>query len=256
MTLHSVHMCGLAFKNNDLIRLREVMKVQQTTSQHPVMDLNMLNMYQIAKIHSLEMSSIFGKQRFDANKALKQFVNKFDVENKHDLAKAEVIKPVFNHEDAQRIIYQRNLGKNEIIGSHRWKEATDSQCQLCQKMTYILVVWNKYVSEIKYHDFYFKYSNREPVMITSHKQSQPILCTKDQIHRMIPIGEFYERVATFDATKYQNKRRTNTDEVAKKQQLVKEVIVNDVNCNEHLDSTYWNEMRKIRLDMKEETARH
>ena len=91
-------------------------------------------------------------------------------------------------------MYQRILGKDEILGGHRWVEAQESKCDLCNKSTYCLVIWNKHLSRTQDHDFYYHHSSREPIIYNKHTYKQPVLCSKDKIHKMIPVHEFYERV--------------------------------------------------------------
>lgn len=103
-------------------------------------------------------------------------------------------KPVFKVDESDKIVFQRILGRSEMIGSHRWVESSEKKCLLCSKMTYCLVMWNKRAAEMNYHDFYFSRSDKEPIMMSTIKYNHPLLCTKDTIYRMLPIREFIERI--------------------------------------------------------------
>ena len=73
-------------------------------------------------------------------------------------AQAIIKAPVFTEGDAERIVYERILGHREVLNSHRWTEVHDRKCNLCNKQTYSIVVWNKKLSMSDEHREFFKHS--------------------------------------------------------------------------------------------------
>ena len=52
------------------------------------------------------------------------------------------------NEEAERIVFERNLGNSEILGQHRWREVFEPCCHICQKHNYVVFIWNTKVSTL------------------------------------------------------------------------------------------------------------
>ena len=50
--------------------------------------------------------------------------------------------PMLKQFEAERVIFQRNLGRLEIPGSNNWTQSTSSKCNVCNKLCYCIFVWN------------------------------------------------------------------------------------------------------------------
>lgn len=94
------------------------------------------------------------------------------------------------------------------------------------------------------HDFFYNHSNREPIIFTSRAYRQPILCSKDRIHKMIPINEFYERLL-MRHTRPSQVRYCNNEMENEKSEMLQGLITNDFNENETIDPTYWEERYQL-----------
>merc|ERR1719276_291234 len=109
-----------------------------------------------------------------------------------------VLNPSFQDDYSERIVYQRNLGHLEMLNSHRWKEVSSIDCQICRKETYTIVVWNKQLAmeQLRYNrkknrnndempQYYFKHSNLEAVKLNFDQYKHPVLYFGETMHKMV-----------------------------------------------------------------------
>lgn len=59
-------------------------------------------------------------------------------------------------------------------------------------MTYCLVLWNRRFAESRKHSQFYRHSDREPINCKDY--THPVLGTKEQAYKMVPILEFLERL--------------------------------------------------------------
>jgi hypothetical protein len=125
-----------------------------------------------------------------------------------------------------------------MLGSHRWVENISKNCHVCQKQTYCLFIWNKKLSELslaKNRDsvapaHFYHHSAREPILPRGYRH--PILCVAGEVHQMLPLAEFLERLSDTQA----KVRACDNELEAEKFQYMEEKINND---SKWLDPTYW-----------------
>lgn len=120
-TLLAVHMSGLNLTSSQAIALRGSLKVRESFAATALIDYNLLLRHREAKVHALEVENILKKSRFNTFRALHNWNSKQD-DGKKVHVKEEIRKPLFKHEESQRVVYQRVLGRNEILGAHNWVE--------------------------------------------------------------------------------------------------------------------------------------
>ena len=119
--------------------------------------------------------------------------------------KQEIVRPILQETDSEKIVFERILGHPEIPDSHRWVENFGPNCHICNKHTYTIFVWNKDAAarqlrasqdQAKRGELQmqrYSQSNLEP--ITLHESySMPILAIGEQVHKLLPLVEFIERL--------------------------------------------------------------
>ena len=79
--------------------------------------------------------------------------------------------------------------------------------------------------------YFYEHSAREPIITKDYKH--PIICVSGQVHQMLPLTEFIERLTNTKA----KMRACNNEIELEKYQTMEERI----NCDfEQADPTYWN----------------
>jgi len=148
-TLQAVHMSGLNLRANEQILLRQALKVKEVTSRQTISDPNIESRHHFAKVDPKIVKEIFCNEPDKYNNdllegALQRAKTKLKNQVKH-----EIIKPILEDVEEDRIVYQRILGHPEIPDSHRWVENFAPHCHICGKHTYTIFVWNKRVAELQ-----------------------------------------------------------------------------------------------------------
>jgi len=62
-------------------------------------------------------------------------------------------------------------------------------------MTYCVFIWNKrLVTSGLGDESWYKHSDLEPISFKNRMYKHPVLCIKDQVHKMLPLKEFLGRL--------------------------------------------------------------
>lgn len=235
-TLLAVHMNGLGLQLSQVIALRRALKVEETLNENAHVDSQLLERHQVAKFSKHNVEIILGKGSLSS---LKMATRSRDptTSSQYESAKALAKAPLFKHDAQDKLVYQRVLGRPEMIGSHRWIEKAEDQCQVCRKMTYCLVIWNKHLSEAREHSFYFSSLNTRPVLFTKEKYLHPVLCTRDRVHKMLPISEFWQRLR-WQSERVTNLRRCTDQQENERQHLITSKVKDKV-AKGVIEPTFW-----------------
>lgn len=144
-SLLCMHLSGYSFLKSEITELRRALSIEEVHSLHTQDEYEVECKHRVAEIEGREMSKVLGKTQFHQVRALNQVISKSE-NNQQLQVKFAIKEPQFDLEESDRLVYQRILGKNEMMGSHRWEESMDSKCILCSKYTYCLVMWNVHAS--------------------------------------------------------------------------------------------------------------
>ena len=140
----SVHMDGLCLQQSQVIALRRALRVEETLNENAHVDTQILERYQLAKLNKHDVDMILG-QRILTSIKIAAKLREPQSSNHYESAKQLSRAPLFKHDAQDKLVYQRVLGRPEMMGSHRWVERTEEKCQICRKMTYCLIIWNKHL---------------------------------------------------------------------------------------------------------------
>lgn len=81
-------------------------------------------------LNSVSLREACPKLKLDSKQVLMLFQNNLknkDINNVKELIQYGQLEVP----EDQRICFERNLGKLEIIGSHQWREVSSHSCQIC-----------------------------------------------------------------------------------------------------------------------------
>lgn len=115
-----------------------------------------------------------------------------------------------------------------MLGSHTWQQTTDTKCRLCNKLTYSLFVWNYQVQtneEVRF--LYYQQSTTLPLK-WKLKYPHPVAVINGEIHRMIPLDEFVQRLETKYKSEKLSFRACNNEVELKHAELLKEKMKEDI----------------------------
>lgn len=164
--------------------------------------------------------------------------------NKDKIATQKLVrKQVVLAREERSFNYQRVLGHPEIINGQHWRENTELDCQLCEKRTQCIFLFNKRLAHQQPNKFY-NHDNSEPLeLLTGQAYDHPILYSTDgQIARMIPVKDFIERLGMFQGVK--NSRTCNNQFEEIKIKEIRDTIMADFNETERVQATYTNLIKK------------
>ena len=133
-TLQSCHIVGAnRFGAQKFEKLMQLLKIEQTSEYETFP----------ATLDANKLEAVFEKSKSsaEAGQSLAGGLRKQMAKQKM-LAKAALNEPLFSVPAADRIVFQRTLGHPEMLGSHKWKLSTDSQCAICNKLCYCVFIWN------------------------------------------------------------------------------------------------------------------
>ena len=114
------------------------------------------------------------------------------------------------------ISFERNLGNPEMLMGHRWRERSSEDCQICSKLTFTVIVWNKKLSERtvkneakqgKDKEFlakFYKYEPKDMLLPTNSSYDHPIALFGGKVHKMVSLKEFMERLLTKNQSNVRN----------------------------------------------------
>lgn len=208
-SLMAVHMRGMGFKNNEILAFRHALKVRQSFSFYTTVDQEIMK-HEIAKIHTLEMQNVLGKSIYNTNRAINATLNKSSG-NHVAKVKASIKNPLYEHDESEKIVYHRILGRYEAVGSNYWTEQIDSKCLMCCKNNFCMIIWNKRLSKQLKHFLFYNHQSSEPLIFKRKEYNHPLMATLNQIHQMIPIREFHKRLLI--QKEYDNLPRNTNNEL-------------------------------------------
>ena len=112
------------------------------------------------------------------------------------MAKAAMKESLFQVAPADRIVFERLLGRPEILGSSSWLSSTGACCKICNKLCYSIFVWNYHVQDDATRRYkFYKQSLAKPVVFHAKFESPyPVIVVNDNIHKMMAVEEYIERL--------------------------------------------------------------
>lgn len=137
--------------------------------------------------------------------------------------------------------YERNLGHIETLESHQWKEIPEAKCQICNKKTLCLFVWNARMADKAKSCGFWEETEKEPIKLkTAQAYDYPVLCSSDgQVVKMLSMDKFLPRMMGItnckDCHQFRDLRNTNNERENDKFDRVKLAMSKDFNNNQRFD---------------------
>lgn len=129
-TLLSVHMSNLRLRQEEIEKFRMEMSVK-LHKQTP----------ELASVKPNYFKSLMDQLNNNNNTDAQKLGN--ETKKKTKIVVQEIVRSsLFQASEDQKLVYQRMLGHPEILYGYQWREVSDEDCTLCNKMTQCLFVWN------------------------------------------------------------------------------------------------------------------
>lgn len=138
-TILSVHMNNTGFSFAQLEPVRKALKVKEYSPGGKGL---------VTLDHDV-LAKLVHPPAAEGGEALEHFSAK-QATNLKRQAQTAIREPLLPVEESQSCCFERNLGRLEILGAHRWRQVSDKKCQICRKETHCLFAWNKRISR-HYH---------------------------------------------------------------------------------------------------------
>lgn len=213
-SLQAVHMSGMDLDEAQIDVIRTALHCHLSLRKNAVLSQEALAQ-QVAVLNDSEVKSLFSTNSQAQKKVRASLVQAKAEMNANSRARVKqfIRGAQVQADESQKLLYQRVLGKNEMLFSHRWAENIENNCHLCCKMTYCVIIWNKFLALTKRHYDFFHFSDLEPITFTHDDYCEPVLAAEGRVHKMVPIREFYARLVDKDLNC--NELRQTNNEIEK-----------------------------------------
>ena len=125
--------------------LREALRVINVESHLVIEDRRIAARIPIATVDMETYQGVFQGEH-DTKDFLGNSLKKREMNLRYQVK--ECIKnPILTDNEADRVVFQRNVGHLEMPNAHRWTEAFAPDCHVCRKLTYTVFVWNKKLAQ-------------------------------------------------------------------------------------------------------------
>lgn len=160
------------------------------------------------------------------------------------MVKEAIYEPAMYFDDEYTFNISRILGKQEMIGGHRWVERP--RCPLCTKQTFCLLMWNKRLSYLRQQKEYYSHTDVEPLRFLYDEYKHPLVVIKDEIHKMVPIREFYERLLLGQKEAHAPVRVTTDGAEDATQKQLEDSVAEDFEVFKKIEPSFWHACKQVR----------
>ena len=187
-------MSGMSLKHSQHVELREALRVINVESRVAIEDRRIERRIPIAELDMEKVKDVFHGER-DTRDFFGSALKKGEM-NLRNQVKECIKNPILTEHEADRVVFQRNVGHLEMPNAHRWTEVFAADCHVCRKLTYTVFVWNKALAQKQLEREsnpnqpskkavsrkFYNHSHLEPIYFENDFYKYPVLSIGDKVH--------------------------------------------------------------------------